>query len=121
MTAQFAHYWKEGVILTEEEREHQWRIAQALNQGFIFTVPEGSELNGQIYTDLTKHELRIMMLKEHDTPPQMMSFLLDNDFEPEEDDELGKRLAEREPSETEPAIFITRADQNAATAWVFFQ
>ena len=25
MNAQFAHYWKEGVILTEEEREHQWK------------------------------------------------------------------------------------------------
>jgi hypothetical protein len=43
MTAQFAHYWQEGVILTEEEREHQRRIAQALNQGFVFTVPEGSD------------------------------------------------------------------------------
>ena len=51
MNAQFAHYWREGVILTEEEREHQWKIAQALNQGFVFTVPEGSILNEQIFTD----------------------------------------------------------------------
>ena len=121
MNAQFAHYWKEGVILTEEEREHQWKIAQALNQGFVFTVPEGSILNGQIFTDRTTRALRIMMFKECDTPPRIMSFFLDNDYEPEEDDELGKRLAEREPSVTEPANFLTMADQNAATAWVFFQ
>ncbi len=38
-----------------------------------------------------------------------------------EDDELGRRLAEREPLEREPTIFLTRADQNAATSWVFFQ
>lgn len=121
MNVQFAHYWKEGVILTEEEREHQWNIARALNQGFVFTVPEGSELNGKVYTDRTKHELRMMMLEEHDTPPSMMSFLLDDDFESEADNELGKRLAEREPSETEPAVFLTTADKNAATSWVFFQ
>lgn len=122
MKAQFSHYWQEDVILTEEERKHQRRIAQALNQGFVFTVPEGSELNGQVYTDHTKRELRIMIFKEHDTPPDMMSYFLDaDDYEPEEDDELGKRLADREPSEREPAIFLTMADQNAATAWVFFQ
>lgn len=121
MLAQFAHYWKEGVILTEEEREHQWKIAQALNQGFVFTVPEGSELNGQIYTNSTKRELKIMMLTEHDTPHHMMSFFLDDDFEPEEDDEVSKRLAAREPSESEPAIFLTVADKDAAMSWVFFQ
>ena len=121
MSAQFAHYWKESVILTEEEREHQRKIAQALNQGFVFTVPEGSELNGQVYTNITKCELKMMMLTEHDTPPHMMSFFLDDDFEPEEDDELSKRLAAREPSETEPAIFLTAADREAAMSWVFFQ
>ena len=121
MSAQFAHYWKEGVILTEEEREHQRRIAQALNQGFVFTVPEGSELNGQVYTNSTKRELKIIMLTEHDTPSHMMSFIFDDDFEPEKDDELSKRLAVREPSETEPAIFLTIADQDAAMSWVFFQ
>ena len=46
MNAQFAHYWREGVILSEEESEHQRNVAKALNQGFVFTVPEGSELNG---------------------------------------------------------------------------
>ena len=74
MTAQFAHYWKDGVILTDEERKHQWRITQALNQGFVFTVPEGSDLNGHVYTDRTKRELKIMMLEEHNTPPHAMSF-----------------------------------------------
>ncbi len=121
MNAQFAHYWKEGVILTEEEREHQWRIAQALNQGFVFTVPEGSELNGQVYTNSTRRELEIMMLIAHDRPLHTWEFFLRDDFEPEDDDEIGKRLTEREPSETEPAIFLTMADKNAATSWVFFQ
>ena len=121
MAAQFAHYWQEGVILTEEEREHQWKIAQALNQGFVFTVPEGSDLNGQVYTDHTKRELKIMMLMESDTPRDMIPFFLNEDFQPEEDDELGKRLAAREPSEREPAIFLTMADKSAATSWVFFQ
>ena len=121
MTAQFAHYWKEGVILTEEEREHQRRIAQALNQGFVFTVLEGSELNGQVYTNRTKRELTIMMLTENDTPSHMIPFFLNEDSQPEEDDEIGKRLAEREPSETEPAIFLTMADKSAAMSWVFFQ
>ena len=41
MNAQLAHYEQEDVILTEEEREPQWKIAQALNQVFVFTVPEG--------------------------------------------------------------------------------
>ena len=121
MAAQFAHYWQEDVILTEEEREHQWKIAQALNQGFVFTVSEGSDLNGQVYTDRTKRELKIMMLMENDTPRDMIPFFLNEDFQPEEDDELGKHLAAREPSEREPAIFLTMADKSAATSWVFFQ
>ena len=40
MTPQFAHYWQENVILTEKEREHQRRITQALNQGFVFSVEQ---------------------------------------------------------------------------------
>lgn len=92
-----------------------------MNQGFVFTVPDGSELNGQVFTARTKRELRIMMLKEHNVPPHVMSFSIYDHYQPEEDDELGKRLAEREPSEREPAIFLTMADQNAATSWVFFQ
>lgn len=121
MTAQFAHYWQEGVILTEEEREHQWKIAQALNQGFVYTVPQGSELNGQVHTNATKRELRIMMFIETNTPLTMWAFFLQEDPQPDDDDEIGKRLAEREPSENEPAIFLTSADKNAATSWVFFQ
>ena len=120
METQFAHYWQEGVILTEEEREHQWGIAQALNQGFVFTVPEGSKLNGQVYTNSTKRELKIMMFIEDSTPLHMWPFFLNEDFQPD-DDKIGKRLAEREPSEKEPAIFLTMADKNAATSWVFFQ
>jgi hypothetical protein len=62
-----------------------------------------------------------MMLMESDTPHHMIPFFLNEDFQLEEDDEIGKRLAEREPSETEPAIFLTKADKNAAMSWVFFQ
>ena len=36
----FCHYWQEAVILTEKKREHQRRIAQALNQGFVFSVEQ---------------------------------------------------------------------------------
>ena len=121
MKAQFAHYWKESVILTEEERQHQWKIAQALNQGFVFTVPEGSKLNGQVYTNSTKRELKIMSLIAHDRPLDSWKFFLREESQPKDDDEIGKRLAEREPSEREPAIFLTMSDKNAATSWVFFQ
>ena len=121
MTAKFEHYWKEGVILTEEEREHQRKIAQALNQGFVYTVPEGSELNGNVHTNATTRELKIMMFIEDGTPLHMWPFFLKEDPKPADDDEIGKRLAEREPSEKEPAIFLTMADKNAATSWVFFQ
>ena len=62
MKPQFAHYWQEGVILNEEEREHQHKIAQAMNQGFVYTVPEGSPLNGHVSTALSKSELKEMML-----------------------------------------------------------
>ena len=121
MKAQFAHYWQEGVILTEEEREHQHKIAQAMNQGFIYTVPEGSPLNGHISTALSKRELREMMLREHDTHSDLIPFFLDDEDEDESDDELTQRLRNREPSEIEPAVFLTQADQNAAISWVFFQ
>ncbi len=121
MTAQFAHYWQEGIILTEEEREHQRKIEQALNQGVVYTVPEGSELNGNVHTNATKHEIKIMMFIEDGTPLHMWAFFLNDEPQPEDDDEIGKRLAEREPSEKEPAIFLTSADKNAATSWVFFQ
>jgi hypothetical protein len=57
----------------------------------------------------------MMMLIEHDTPRHMIVFFLNEDFQPE-DDEIGKRLAEREPSETEPANFLTVGDKNAATS-----
>ena len=30
MRSEFAHYWQEGVILNEEEREHQRKIMQAM-------------------------------------------------------------------------------------------
>ena len=57
----------------------------------------------------------MMMLIEHNTPRHMIVFFLNEDFQPE-DDEIGKRLAEREPSETEPANFLTVGDKNAATS-----
>lgn len=50
MKPEFAHYWQEGVILNEEEREHQQKIMQAMNQGFVYTVPDKSPLNGHIST-----------------------------------------------------------------------
>ncbi len=121
MNPQFAHYWQEGVILNEEERKHQWKIAQAMNQGFVYTVPEGSPLNGHVSTALSKRELQEMMLREHDTPSYLMSFFLGSGDQDENDDELTQRLLNREPSETEPAVFLTQADYNAAIAWVFFQ
>ena len=121
MAAQFAHYWQEGVILTEEEREHQRKIAQALNQGFVFSVPKGSELNGNVHTNATKRELRIIAFIENGIPSHMWPSFLEEDPQPANDDEIGKRLKEREPSEKEPAIFLTMADKDAATPWVFFQ
>ena len=123
MVPQFAHYWQKGVILNEEEREHQKKIAQAMNQGFVYTVPEGSPLNGHVSTSLSKRELQEMMMREHDTPPHMLSFFLGKDFpgDEDEDDELAQQLVNREPSETEPAVFLTQADYNAAISWVFFQ
>lgn len=121
MKPQFAHYWQEGVILNEEEREHKKKITQAMNQGFIYTVPEGSPLNGHVSTALSKHELQKMMLREHNTPSHLMSFFLDDESESDTDDELTQRLREREPSEIEPAVFLTQTDYNAAISWVFFQ
>lgn len=121
MKPQFAHYWQEGVILNEEEREHQHKIAQAMNQGFVYTVPEGSPLNGHVSTTLNKSELKEMMLREHNTPSHLMPFFLSDKDEDESDDELTQRLRNREPSEIEPAVFLTRADQDAAISWVFFQ
>ena len=118
MRSEFAHYWQEGVILNEEEREHQRKIAQAMNQGFIYTVPDDSPLNGHVSTALSKRELQEMMLQEHDTPSHLMPFFLGNE---DEDDELAQRLRNREPSETEPAVFLTRADYDAAISWIFFQ
>ena len=119
MKPQFAHYWQEGVILNEEEREHQRKIMQAMNQGFVYTVPDDSPLNGHVSTALTKRELQEMMLQEHDTPSHLMPFFLDD--EDEKDDEFAQRLRNREPSETEPAVFLTRADYDAAISWIFFQ
>ena len=121
MKPQFAHYWQEGTILNEEEHEHQHKIAQAMNQGFVYTVPEGSPLNGHVSTALSKRELKEMMLRECDTPPHLIPFFLRNKDEDDGDDELMQRLRNREPSETEPAVFLTQADQNAAISWVFFQ
>ena len=52
----------------------------------------------------------------------MPFFLGDEDEdEDEKDDELAQRLRNREPSEIEPAIFLTRADCDAAISWIFFQ
>ena len=121
MQPQFAHYWQEGTILNEEEREHQHKIAQAMNQGFVYTVPEGSPLNGHVSTALSKRELREMMLRECDAPPHLIPFFLRDEDEDDSDDELMQHLRNREPSETEPAVFLTQADQNAAISWVFFQ
>ena len=119
MKSQFAHYWQEGVILNEEEREHKKKITQAMNQGFVYTVPEGSPLNGHVSTALSKRELEEMMLREHDTPSYLMPFLLGDAGE--KDDALAQQLHDREPSDTEPAVFLTHADYDAAISWVFFQ
>ena len=113
MKPQFAHYWQEGIILNEEKREHKTKITQAMNQGFVYTVPEGSPLNGYVSTALSKRELQEMMLREHDTPSHLMSFFLDDEGESETDDELTS-IYVREPSEIEPAVFLTQADYNAA-------
>ena len=125
MKPQFSHYWQEGVILNVEEREHQRKIAQAMNQGFVYTVPDGSPLNGHVSTALSKRELQEMMLREHDTPSHLMPFFLgdedEDEDEGEKDDELAQRLRNRESSETEPAVFLTRADYDAAISWIFFQ
>ena len=53
----------------------------------------------------------------------MLSFFLGEDFpgDEDEDDELAQQLLNREPSETEPAVFLTQTDYNAAISWVFFQ
>ncbi len=57
------------------------------------------------------------MLREHDTPSHMMPFFLEN--EDAKDDELAQRLRNREPSETEPAVFLTRVDYDAVISWIF--
>jgi hypothetical protein len=123
MRSEFAHYWQEGVILNEEEREHQRKIMQAMNQGFVYTVPDNSPLNGHVSTALSKRELQEMMLREHNTSSHLMPFFLGDEDEgdDEEDDELFQRLRNREPSETEPAVFLMRADYDAAISWIFFQ
>ena len=64
MKSEFAYYWQKGVILNEEEREHQRKIMQAMNQGFVYTVPDDSPLNGHVSTALSKRELQEMMLQE---------------------------------------------------------
>ena len=96
---------------------------QAMNQGFVYTVPDDSPLNGHVSTALSKSELQEMMLQEHGTPSHLMPFFLGNKDEgdDQEDDELFQRLHNREPSETEPAVFLTRADYDAAISWIFFQ
>ena len=119
MRPEFVHYWQEGVILNQEERERKKKITQAMNQGFVYTVPEGSPLNGHVSTTLTRRELDEMLLRENNTPPDIMPFLLDD--EDELDDELAQHLRNREPSETEPAVFLTKSDYDAAISWVFFQ
>ena len=119
MKPEFVHYWQESVILNEEEREHKKKIIQAMNQGFVYTVPEGSSLNGHVSTSLSKSELEEMMLRENNTPPDIMQFLLSD--EDELDDELAQHLRNREPSETEPAVFLTKSDCDAAISWVFLQ
>ena len=119
MKPEFARYWQEGVILSEEEREHKKKITQAMNQGFVYTVPEGSPLNGHVSTALSKRELEEMMLREGNTPPDLMPFLLGD--EDGADDDLAQYFRDREPSETEPAVFLTLSDYNAAISWVFFQ
>ena len=121
MKLQFAHYWQEGVILNEEEREHKKKITQAMNQGFVYTVPECSPLNGHVSTALSKRELQEMILREHNAPSHLMPFFLGGEDEDETGDELTQHLREREPSEIEPAVFLTQTDYNAAISWVFFQ
>ena len=112
MKPQFAHYWQEGIILNEEEREHKKKITQAMNQGFVYTVPEDSPLNVHVSIALSKRELDEMMLREHDTPSYLMPFLLGDEVE--KDDTLAQQLYDREPSETEPIVFLTQANYDAA-------
>ena len=76
MRPEFVHYWQEGVILNQEERAHKNQITQVMNQGFVYTVAEGSPLNRHVSTTLTRHELEEMMLREDNTPSDLMPFLL---------------------------------------------
>ena len=120
MKPQFAHYWQEGVILNKEERERKKKITQAMNQGFVYTVLEGSPDKWARFNCTQQYELQEMMLREHDPPSHLMSFFLDDVGESETDGELTQRLCEREPSESEPVVFLTQADYDAAISWVFF-
>ena len=74
MKPQFAHYWQEGVILNVEERGHKEKITQAMNQGFVYTVPEGSPDKWARFNCTQQYELQEMMLREHDAPSHLMSF-----------------------------------------------
>lgn len=96
---------------------------QAMNQDFVYTVPDDSPLNGHVSTALNKRELQEMMLQEYDTPSHLMPFFRGDEDEDEKSkgDELAQCLRNREPSETEPAVFLTRADYDAAISWMFFQ
>ena len=120
MKPEFAHYWQEGIILNKEERERQHKIAQAMNHGFVYTVPDDSPLNGQVSTALSKRELEEMMRREHDIPSHLMLFFLRDEDEAGGDNELTQHLRNKEPSETESLVFLTQADQNTAISWVFF-
>ena len=90
-----------------------------MNQSFVYIVPECSPLNGHVSTVLSKRELEEMMLRKHDTPSDLMPFLLGD--EGEVDEVLTQQLHDRKPSKTEPAFFLTQADYNAAISWVFFE
>lgn len=61
------------------------------------------------------------MLQEQDTPSHLILFFFGDEDEGATDEELAQRLRDREPSETEPAIFLTRANYDAAISWIFFQ
>ena len=41
MKLQFAHYWQEGIILNEEEREHKKKITQAMNESRLYLYGAG--------------------------------------------------------------------------------
>lgn len=92
-----------------------------MNQGFVYTVPDDSPLNGHVSTALSKRELQKMMLQEHGTPSHLIPFFLGDEDEGATDDELAQCLCNREPSEIEPAVFLTQTDYNTAISWVFFQ